>query len=502
MLNTGDLQTLLASGDIEVKTGAGAITIAISAPLAWSSASRLTLTADSSVSVKSTVVVQGAGAVTITSGQGGSNGNFNIYPGASLTFWDDVSSLVINGTSYALVSDIASLAAAIAGNPSGAYALAKEYDAGADGDYLDSPVTAPFSGTFEGLGHTIANLAIMPNDYAGSSVGLFAQNNGMLRDLSLSAATLACDQYTDHAGLIAGQNSGGQNGIAVSGHIICDQKGENDVGGIDGSNAGGMLAHVSANVTLTGRFYVGGLVGKNLGTIDFSSASGTLTGGAFAGGLVGNNSGTISDSHAAVLLAGTKDGEAGGLAGYSTGTIERCYATGNVNAKNIGGGLVGLAWDLNIDSSFATGAVSAIRYAGGLIGQSKFATIANSYATNSASVTAGSFSNVGGLVGNFYGTLASSYSTTAVNGPNTPGGVVGRAIPGATASTTYWDLDTSNVSDPRRGAGNKRDFPGLTGLSDTQLKSGLPSGFDPAIWGQNPSINNGYPYLLANPPPQ
>jgi hypothetical protein len=26
--------------------------------------------------------------------------------------------------------------------------------------------------------------------------------------------------------------------------------------------------------------------------------------------------------------------------------------------------------------------------------------------------------------------------------------------------------------------------------------SGLPSGFDPTAWGSNPSVNNGYPYLL------
>jgi hypothetical protein len=35
-----------------------------------------------------------------------------------------------------------------------------------------------------------------------------------------------------------------------------------------------------------------------------------------------------------------------------------------------------------------------------------------------------------------------------------------------------------------------------------QLKSGLPEGFDPHIWGSNPNIDNGYPYLPANPPPK
>ena len=39
-----------------------------------------------------------------------------------------------------------------------------------------------------------------------------------------------------------------------------------------------------------------------------------------------------------------------------------------------------------------------------------------------------------------------------------------------------------------------------TGLTDAALKSALPAGFDPAIWGQSATINNGYPYLLDNPP--
>jgi hypothetical protein len=41
---------------------------------------------------------------------------------------------------------------------------------------------------------------------------------------------------------------------------------------------------------------------------------------------------------------------------------------------------------------------------------------------------------------------------------------------------------------------------GVTGLTDAQLKSDLPAGFDPAIWGQDAAVNNGWPYLLANPP--
>ncbi len=71
----------------------------------------------------------------------------------------------------------------------------------------------------------------------------------------------------------------------------------------------------------------------------------------------------------------------------------------------------------------------------------------------------------------------------------------------ATSRPPTGDLDTSGVSNPGQGAGQPANDPGITGLSDAALKSGLPSGFDPSVWGQSPGINNGYPYLLANPPP-
>jgi hypothetical protein len=46
----------------------------------------------------------------------------------------------------------------------------------------------------------------------------------------------------------------------------------------------------------------------------------------------------------------------------------------------------------------------------------------------------------------------------------------------------YWNLHTSDISDPQQAAGNIPDDRGITGLTDVQLRSGLPVGFDPAIW--------------------
>jgi len=93
------------------------------------------------------------------------------------------------------------------------------------------------------------------------------------------------------------------------------------------------------------------------------------------------------------------------------------------------------------------------------------------------------------------------YGIGAVSGgpQSTIGGVVGHDD-GLEKNwlDVYWDTDTTGVGNLSQGAGNIVNDPGIVGLSDAQLKAGLPPGF--SGWGQNATINNGYPYLLQNPP--
>jgi hypothetical protein len=122
------------------------------------------------------------------------------------------------------------------------------------------------------------------------------------------------------------------------------------------------------------------------------------------------------------------------------------------------------------------------------------------YATGS--VTAQDRACAGGLVGHYdskYGTaISTSYSLGKVSGKSRlTGGFMGFSKEELSISSAYWDIETSGKTN---GAGNEAQINGVTGLTDAQLKSGLPEGFDPHIWGQSPNINNGYPYLRANPP--
>jgi len=131
VLNIGDLETLLAAGNLTVTTtgsGVQANNIDVTTKLGWS-ANALTLDAYQSLSVTAPVTVKGASGLSILTNDGGSGGELAFSGKGHVTFKKLSGSLSINGTSYKLVKSIASLAAAIKNKPSGDYALATDYSA-------------------------------------------------------------------------------------------------------------------------------------------------------------------------------------------------------------------------------------------------------------------------------------------------------------------------------------------------------------------------------------
>jgi hypothetical protein len=228
-------------------------------------------------------------------------------------------------------------------------------------------LATPFTGTFDGLNHTVSTLFI--NRPTTSNVGLFGVTG--------TGSTIK------NVGLVGGSVSGASN--------------------------------------------VGGLVGVNRSTISNSYATGSVSGGIAiadtAGGLVGNNStgGTISSSYATGSVSGSI---VGGLAGRNTrGTISNSYATGSVSGSSYVGGLVGYNYGTvaTISNSYATGSVSGSSYVGGLVGMNDGSTVSNSYAT-------GSVSGTGirrGLVGMNYGTVSNSFWDKTTSGRATSSGGTG-----------------------------------------------------------------------------
>jgi hypothetical protein len=476
-LNAGDLAGMLASGDVIVTTGSGAVSIAVTDSFSWTSTHRLTLGAQQSVSFRAPVEVAGSGAVTITSGAGAAP---VFFPGGSVDFWDTSSSLIVNGAPYTLVKDIHTLSADVAANQSGLYALAGNYDASVDGGYFAPPLNT-LSGTLEGLGHTITKFRAR-NRATGIAFIVTIDTQGVVRNLDFTRAQVAATKHFA-ASTLALTNDGLISAVNVEAKVN-SQSGESPLAG---------------------------LVIENDGTIEGCSVSGSVGSDRAnipAAGLVFDNKGLVTNSHASSAVRGVR--VAGfAYANQAGATISLSSATGSVSAVghveqgNLTGGFV-ISNDGSIDRSFATGDVSGgsdasgyAPFAGGFVtyqGNAN-ATVTNSYATGSVRITGQ------GLVGGFTydsseSALTSSWSSGAVSAPNAGGAQGFMGSPSTSASNDYWDTDTAGVSTGCDGS----SCPGVTGLTTAQFQSGLPAGFDPAVWAESPGVNNGFPYLIDNPP--
>lgn len=360
-LNVSDLRKMLSAGDVTVKARAAAINIDVQDGLSWIHGSRLTLDATQSVRIEKPVSVTGAGALTIVTNDGGTGGDLMFDGKGNVTFWDTSSSLVINGNSYTLVSNIRTLAKDIAVTPSGYYALANNYDASSDGLYRNSPIATLFKGAFEGLGNIISNLNI---HHSKGNVGLFSELlAGTLRDVSLINANVTGSglrSIFNLGGLVGQVESGMVVGVFVSGNLSAS---EARLGGIAGMNGGTVLRCRSAAV-ITGDS-VGGLVGENTGIISQSSATGNvstdLSGSTSIGGLVDVNTGTITQSYSTGKVTSSDDTlVAGGLVSSNGGTITLSYShSAVVGGAEYAGGLAGVSGEKNatISQSFADGPV-------------------------------------------------------------------------------------------------------------------------------------------------
>ena len=397
VLNVGELQTLLANGNVTVTTGSASDDIKVTAALSWAAGSTLALDARHSIVIDAPVADNGPGALSLKTNDGGSGGLLSFGAKGNVTFSGLANGLTIDGKKYELVDSVASLASAANKNPKGSYALAKSYDAEKDGTYSSSPVFRFFFGTFEGLGNTISNLSIT-DTFPGDNVALFVFSAGTIADFGLIDVKIigpfgaTFQSPPTDVGGVAGVTNFDMRGVFVSGEISAGDF--TAIGGIVGVNDATMRnCHSTADVKGRNNSWAGGLAGSNNGgAITNSFATGSVSGGnvSYTGGVAGYNYGPLIRTHATGAVSGGNSAVVGGLAGTSgfVSGIRDSFATGPVTggtSANVGG-LVGTNGG-GIDTSFATGTASALNTAkvGGLVGFSG-GVISNAYATGGVSV--------------------------------------------------------------------------------------------------------------------
>lgn len=313
-----------------------------------------------------------------------------------------------------------------------------------------------------------AGFYALANNYDASKDGTYtsapiAEFDGIFNGLGNTISNLQIDykkQY-DSIGLFALLSGAKVSDVTLSNVEISAPKGE-DVGGLVGDSENSLIQH--ARVT---------------GTVRGPNNPGSPT-----GGLVAVNDYGVVDSCSSAAKVRSAGQSIGGLVGYNTGVVTGSFSTGTTNGYG--------------------GTESERPIVGGLVGFNVGGTISNSY--SKGKVAGGYGAGIGGLIGyNSGGLVNDAYSTGAVVdlGAETLGGLIGYDGSNSGAvSNSYWDTTTSGVTNPSQGAGYPANDPGITGLTTQQFQSGLPAGFDPTIWAEDPKVNNGFPFVLHNPPPK
>ncbi|WP_051533695.1 GLUG motif-containing protein [Desulfitibacter alkalitolerans] len=249
--------------------------------------------------------------------------------------------------------------------------------------------------------------------------------------------------------------------------------GNGEIGTLVGVNYGTVQNCSALLINVSGSRNIGGLIGINYGLVSNSHTTGTVTSDYYyAGGLIGENAsysgaqyldeaGHVIDCYSSVNVTGVE--VVGGLIGNdSRGHITGSYASGTVTGTGERvGGLIGDAYESIISECYTEGAVTGGSYdVGGLVGEATANTVINScYA--SGSVSGGSY--VGGLVGEFDGSISESHSTGLITGNYFVGGLVGYNGNASQISKSYALSDVS-------GTGTfQQFFGGLVGYNNGEI---------------------------------
>lgn len=247
----------------------------------------------------------------------------------------------------------------------------------------------PFTGTFDGDGHTISNFA---TQYYTSIATLFVCNSGTIQNLTVdTTGSFAYIMGMDYAAAICAINRGTIRNCTSKGYIY----GYNDktfVGGIAAVNFGTIAdCHNAALIGGAGNdACVGGIVGVSAdGTVSGCTNTGEISmydGGKQStelcvGGIVGLNYKSTVDrcTNQGAVKADSTQGYTGGVAGLNNGLVSNSLNTAGISDKGLHGGVAGYVFT-NAD----TGMIAQVRNtldlgSNGVCGKNEGGTLANNF---------------------------------------------------------------------------------------------------------------------------
>jgi hypothetical protein len=327
----------------------------------------------------------------------------------------------------------------------------------------------PFTGVFDGAGHSLSNFEWTSLD--GNDVGLFgyiAEARAEVRNLTLVDARVHVRKGDNVACLVGYLRGGTLTACSTRGCEVVVQAGAN-VGSLVGraQDAKLTVCVTTDDIVQVGQgSAVGALAGDvQQGTLERCRAENATVwsvDGLWVGGLVGHFAGGIvTGCQALASVAGGTD--LGGLVGGCGGNLTDCSAGGSVMGNENVGGLIGSSLSgggrgpgrgggvpvvYTITRCFATAAVTGGDSVGGLIGSNR-AAVSNCYATSSVAGGRG-IGGVGGLVGYSSHTITNCYAAGKVSSGK---GLVGYCYDQASVVACFWDVETSGQATSNGGLG-------------------------------------------------
>lgn len=246
--------------------------------------------------------------------------------------------------------------------------LAADIDLG----YSEFTPIPTFGGTFNGNGYTISGLKITSS---GSSLGLFryVEKGGRVENLNVTGIVMPEGSQSSVGGIV-GKNSGTIKNCTFRGSV----EGETKVGGIAGQNAeSGSLISCETSGSVRGKTATGGIAGSSSGMVMncennaginlTQSEEMLLPSDINVDDILGGETGEDEEN----ILNSCSD--TGGVAGYSDGIIQSCANNGDVGYPHVGYNTGGIAGRQSgyLSGCVNNGTIHGRKEVGGIVGQTE-----------------------------------------------------------------------------------------------------------------------------------
>ncbi|HML73784.1 MAG TPA: GLUG motif-containing protein [Anaerohalosphaeraceae bacterium] len=273
---------------------------------------------------------------------------------------------------------------------------------------------------------TVTNMQMLVHRYGGGIAGY--DSGSTISDCSVSGELTGYEDYGTESRCL-----GGILGYCFNGTVVEDCHSQitikkytayhklSSLGGLIGNLGLGQVRRCTSICTITGRYYIGGLLGESIrpdNIVEDCSAEATLEGYECVGGLIGRNGNSTTSN-------------------YVGGTVRRCSSKATVTSTNrFVGGLIGYNYAGAILQCRSESAVTGPSFVGGLMGTSN-GQIQDCYAVGSVNGTSMSY---GGLIGTTGAAIARCYAAVVLSGSTTMrGGLFGVLETAGNASSCFWD---------------------------------------------------------------